>query len=133
MGNSFQCVLYEEEPKCQRYEPQLGAVAMANISSCDAAAVEAVSAKAIDLSDAAGKDVTIGGTTAKQLPDVAAVGSAAASDLTMTSVEECLAACALWIPDCTHVTVGALPLSSSAEELPLSLSLSVYFLLFMWP
>lgn len=111
VGKSFQCVLYEEEPKCQSYEPQLGAVAMTNISDCDTAAMEEGSSKAIDLLDATGENATVGGSTAKHLADVAAVGSTVASDLTMASAEECLAACALWISECTHVTVGKLLLA----------------------
>lgn len=101
-------MLFEEDLECQRYEIEPGAVSLTGITECDAAAVQAVTAKAIDLStdDAAGEEATVGGSTALKLEGVAPVGRAALSDLTVSTEEDCLAACALWIPECTHVTVG---------------------------
>jgi hypothetical protein len=116
-GDTMECVLLGAAAECQSYEAVEGAVAMTNISACDPAAAKAFEASLVDLTAATGLPATVGGTTAKQLAGVAAVGSAAAYDLTMATAEECLAACALWIPECSHVTVGALVLVSDAAVL----------------
>ena len=107
-GSPPMCVIFEEDDECLSFEPMTGAIALTDIKGCKAASLTAITDQAVDLKGAAGEDVTVGGTSAKALEGVAAVGEAAASDLTMASAEECLATCALWIPDCTHVTVGML-------------------------
>lgn len=111
-------MLYEERDDsstCDFYDLEPGAVTLTNVKDCSTAAVEAVTAQAVDLTSAVGQQTTLGGTTAEQLTDVAAVGSVVASDLMLPSAEECLAACALWIPDCTHVSLGT-QLLPSAEH-----------------
>lgn len=107
-GSPPMCVLFEEEDECLSFEPMTGAIALTDIKACKKASLTAITDQAVDLKDAPAEDFTVGGTTAKALEGVAAVGEPAAYDLTMETAEECLAACALWIPDCTHVTVGML-------------------------
>lgn len=108
VGDSFECVLSEEDVACQRYELEPRATSLTGIMECDAAAVKAVTAKAVDLStdDVAGVEAKVGGSTAIMLEGIAAVGSSVLSELTLSTEEDCLAACALYISECTHVTVG---------------------------
>lgn len=107
-GDSFECFLFEEDVACQRYELEPRATSLTGIAECNAAAVKAVTAKAVDLStdNAAGVEAKVGGSTALMLEGIAAVGSSVLSELMLSTEEGCLAACALYISECTHVTVG---------------------------
>jgi hypothetical protein len=108
----LECVLFETDLTCQRYELEVNAYSLNAITGCDPADVAKVQAKAVDLSaaDSYAVEVAAGGSTALVLVGVAAVGSSLLSDLTVPSVEECLAACSIWMLGCTHVTVGAISL-----------------------
>jgi hypothetical protein len=105
-GKPTECILFEASAaQCVEYELAAGAATLMDINGCDAAAVQAVRANAVSLASVAGADAVVGKTSASKIEGVAAVGSAVHSDLALP-VEDCLAACALWIKGCTHVSVG---------------------------
>lgn len=102
---------------CVKYEALAGAISLSSISACAEASVQTVTDAAVELTGGEAATLAAGSTAMKQT-DIAAVGNAVHSDLSVVSEEECLVACATYIDGCTHVTSGLLQENLSCTYMP---------------